>query len=144
MDEFTYTVTDVGGLSSGLITVKVAVTEAGDNRFVRGTVRGDLFIDAVGKDTTYLAGSGHDVVSGKDGSDLLFGQLGNDELNGGDGRDYLGGGLGENLLTGGAGSDTLLLGFGDEPCNRLQSGRRPDPETCKFGIRDQSRLLRTK
>lgn len=114
MDEFTYTISDAGGLSSVAISVKVTVNEAGDNRILLGTNKKDTFTDAGGKDTTYLAGNGNDVVTGKDGADILFGQNGDDNLIGGDGQDCLGGGTGQNVLTGGAGEDTFLFGSGKD------------------------------
>jgi Ca2+-binding RTX toxin-like protein len=57
---------------------------------------------------TPLPTSGHDVLVGSEGADLIEGLAGNDTLNGGDGDDELQGGVGFDLLRGDAGNDLLV------------------------------------
>jgi Ca2+-binding RTX toxin-like protein len=59
-------------------------------------------------------GSGHDVLKGHEGHDLLIGDSGNDELYGWEGNDVLDGGDGDDYLSGWTGSDLLIGGKGDD------------------------------
>jgi Ca2+-binding RTX toxin-like protein len=96
------------------VTVKVTVTEAGDNLSLTGSNKGDSFVDAAGHDTTYAGGNGDDYLSGGDGADTLSGNNGNDILVGGAGIDHLDGGNGTDILVGGAGDDVLTGGNGPD------------------------------
>ena len=60
----------------------------------------------------YVAGQGHDRVTGNAADNAITGNAGNDTLDGGDGNDSLNGGTGDDLLIGGAGNDTLIGGDG--------------------------------
>ena len=114
VDSFTYTAADGHGGVSAPVTVKVTVTEAGDNLSLTGSNKGDNFVDAAGHDTTYAGGNGDDTLSGGDGADTLSGNNGNDILVGGAGIDRLDGGNGTDILVGGAGDDVLTGGNGPD------------------------------
>jgi VCBS repeat-containing protein len=113
-DSFTYTADDGHGGVSAPVTVKVTVTEAGDNLSLTGSNKGDSFVDGAGHDTTYAGGNGDDYLSGGDGADTLSGNNGNDILVGGAGIDHLDGGNGTDILVGGAGDDVLTGGNGPD------------------------------
>jgi VCBS repeat-containing protein len=113
-DSFTYSADDGHGGLSAPVTVKVTVSEAGDNQLLNGSNKGDTFIDAAGHDTTYNGGNGDDVLSGGDGADTLYGNNGSDILFGGSGIDHLDGGNGTDILVGGAGDDVLTGGNGPD------------------------------
>jgi hypothetical protein len=113
-DSFTYTADDGHGGLSAPVTVKVTVSEAGDNLSLTGSNKGDTFVDAAGHDTAYVGGNGDDVLSGGDGADTLSGANGNDILFGGAGIDHLDGGNGTDILVGGAGDDVLTGGEGPD------------------------------
>jgi VCBS repeat-containing protein len=113
-DSFTYTASDGHGGVSAPVTVKVTVSEAGDNLSLTGSNKGDSFVDAPGHDTTYAGGNGDDLLSGGDGADTLSGANGNDVLFGGAGIDHLDGGNGTDILVGGAGADLLTGGNGPD------------------------------
>lgn len=109
-DTFTYTADDGNGGASAPVTVSVTVREAGDNHAVEGSNKSDLFVDIVGRDTSYNGGNGEDVLIGLDGADVLNGGNGVDILVGGAGTDTLGGGNGSDVfvITADSGSDTLV------------------------------------
>jgi VCBS repeat-containing protein len=113
-DSFTYIADDGHGGRSAPITVSVTVREAGDNQVMEGSNKSDFFVDVAGRDTTYNAGNGEDVVCGLDGADVLNGGNGNDILFGGAGRDVLAGDNGTDVLVGGAGADILSGGNGSD------------------------------
>ncbi|GAB3458977.1 hypothetical protein GCM10027321_15640 [Massilia terrae] len=113
-DSFTYRADDGHGGLSAPVTVKVTVTEAGDNQVVYGTVKASTFVDTAGHDTVYYAGNGGDVARGLDGSDTLIGGNGKDVLFGGAGADTLDGGNANDILVGGAGYDILTGGNGQD------------------------------
>jgi uncharacterized protein len=100
VDSFTYTADDGHGGLSAPITVKVTVTEAGDNQVVSGTNKSGTWVDTSGHDTTYTAGNGGDIAFGMDGADTLVG---------GNGKDILIGGAGYDTLTGGNGKDLFVI-----------------------------------
>jgi VCBS repeat-containing protein len=100
VDSFTYTADDGHGGASAPVTVKVTVTEAGDNQVVIGTNKSGAWVDTAGHDTTYYAGNGGDIAFGGDGADTLVG---------GNGKDILVGGAGFDTLTGGNGQDTFVI-----------------------------------
>lgn len=90
-------------------------------------------------DDTLSAGSGTNVLFGRDGNDdligssvddLLSGGAGNDNLDGGDGDDQLAGGRGDDTLSGGVGSDLLVGGAGDD---RLIGGNGIGNDSYKGG-----------
>jgi VCBS repeat-containing protein len=113
-DSFTYRADDGHGGNSAPVTVKVTVSEAGDNAVVSGTNKSSVFFDVAGRDTTYVAGNGGDTAFGGDGADSLVGGNGKDYLNGGAGIDHLDGGNGNDILLGGAGDDVLTGGNGSD------------------------------
>jgi Ca2+-binding RTX toxin-like protein len=123
IDEFTYTASDPGGLSTGPIRVQVTVSAADDQRTLNGTVNRDNFTDTAGFDTTYFAGNANDIVRGQDGSDSLHGENGDDQLFGGTGIDFLFGGKGNDTLAGDDGNDRLDGGEGND---RLRGGNGSD------------------
>ncbi len=113
VDSFTYAASDGHGGSTGPITVKVAIKEAGDSRTVTGSwLKANSFTDTGELDTTYTGGLFADLINGGGGADRLIGGGGNDQINGGTGRDILEGGIGADVLTGGAGSDDFVIGLG--------------------------------
>jgi VCBS repeat-containing protein len=114
VDSFTYSANDGHGGKSAPVTVKITVTEAGDNAVVSGTNKSGVFVDVAGRDTTYIAGNGGDTAFGGDGADSLVGGNGKDFLNGGAGIDHLDGGNGNDILVGGAGDDVLTGGNGTD------------------------------
>ena len=65
-------------------------------------------------DTSILASSGVDIISGGAGADAIFGAAGDDVLDGGAGDDRLHGGIGDDVVTGGAGNDSVYGGAGDD------------------------------
>jgi serralysin len=75
--------------------------------------------------TFYVAGPGHDVLTGaaratpSGGNDTITGTEGPDTLDGGAGRDVIRGGLGADLIRGGTGNDRL---FGQSGQDRLFGG----------------------
>jgi VCBS repeat-containing protein len=81
-DTVTYRVSDGKGGLSDPITVTVTVREAGDNRTLAGTNKGDAFVDAAGFDTVWFGGNGDDDARGGDGADTLYGENGRDRLDG--------------------------------------------------------------
>jgi|GEM_PF-711590 len=113
-DSFTYRVADGHGGLSAPVTVSVKVNEAGDAQSVTGSNKADRYTDGAGRDTTYRAGNGNDVVDGADGADALYGENGDDVLLGGAGIDQLDGGTGGDILVGGTGDDRLAGGLGPD------------------------------
>jgi VCBS repeat-containing protein len=113
-DSFSYSADDGHGGKSAPVTVKVTVSEAGDNAVVSGTNKSSVFVDVAGRDTTYVAGNGGDTAFGGDGADSLVGGNGKDYLNGGAGIDHLDGSNGNDILLGGAGDDVLTGGNGSD------------------------------
>ena len=81
--------------------------------FTTGNETKDAFIGDANANTFY-AGSGDDLMDGRDGDDTLAGEFGADVLYGGDGEDVLDGGDGNDLLHGEAGNDTIYAGAGDD------------------------------
>jgi Ca2+-binding RTX toxin-like protein len=71
----------------------------------------------------YLAGGGHDLVTGGAGGDFLQGNAGNDTLDGGAGDDTLAGGRDDDLLQGGVGDDWMS---GDAGNDTLDGGAGAD------------------
>jgi VCBS repeat-containing protein len=100
VDSFTYTADDGHGGVSAPVTVKVTVTEAGDNQVASGTNKSGAWVDTSGHDTTYTAGNGGDIAFGMDGADTLIG---------GNGKDILVGGAGFDTLTGGNAKDVFVI-----------------------------------
>ncbi len=66
---------------------------------------GKLFVDA---------GSGHDVLIGSDGNDILVAGAGNDMVLGNGGHDFIIGGDGNDSLAGHAGNDVIVGGQGND------------------------------
>lgn len=95
----------------------------GDDRVTLGTA---AQIAQYGLSTVFFAGSGHDIIVGRDADDRILGEDGNDKLTGGGGNDTLVGGSDNDELNaldgrhthdwldGGAGQDTFLVDAGDE------------------------------
>ncbi|MBM88554.1 MAG: hypothetical protein CMQ41_09285 [Gammaproteobacteria bacterium] len=77
---------------------------------------------------TAWGGNGNDLISGKDGVDIIYGGEGDDSLHGQAGNDVLEGGVGDDKLYGDDGDDTLDGGtgddklYGDEGNNILRGG----------------------
>ena len=69
----------------------------------------------------FVAGSGHDEVTGNDAANRLEGRAGNDTLAGASGDDRLDGGDGNDRLTGGPGADVLDGGDGRDVLRYDQS-----------------------
>jgi VCBS repeat-containing protein len=99
-DSFTYSADDGHGGRSAPVTVTVTVREAGDNQSLQGSNKSGTWVDAAGRDTTYVGGNGEDVLFGMDGADTL---------DGGNGKDVLVGGAGIDALIGGNGADTFVI-----------------------------------
>ncbi|MCA9074244.1 MAG: hypothetical protein KDA93_04360 [Planctomycetaceae bacterium] len=85
---------------------------------VPATIRGDGGndrIDAQGAtQAEVLGGTGHDLIFGTPGDDILDGQAGNDIIHGGRGDDRLFGRVGNDSLYGNAGNDYLSGGAGSD------------------------------
>lgn len=109
----------------GLLTLTgVEVVSSGENE---DRLTGDA------RDNTFYGGDSNDIISGKDGDDIIFGDLqldvsgnpretfsGWDTLMGGAGDDTIVGGLGADIITGGGGHDVIrylraLDSNGDQP-----------------------------
>lgn len=107
-DSFTYTVTDVGGLSR-TATVTVTVTGVADGVTRHGGNGANVLIGTGGEDRLY-GENGDDQLQGLGGHDWLDGGRGNDSIHGGEGNDVLVGGQGSDWLWGGEGRDTFVFG----------------------------------
>ncbi|MBU0676424.1 MAG: FecR domain-containing protein [Proteobacteria bacterium] len=112
VDTFTYTIVDVGGLTS---TSTVSVTVTGEALYgtagpdnLTGTAANN-YIDGLAGNDFLDGGLGADTLQGGAGNDLLNGSDGNDTLMGGSGSDYLQGSLGNDSLTGGLGKDIFAF-----------------------------------
>lgn len=91
----------------------VILPESADEALEAGFVPGTLFLAGKGHDQV-TGGSLSDLVDGGKGHDLLFGGGGDDSLWGGNGRDTLNGDAGNDLLDGGKHNDSLDGGLGDD------------------------------
>jgi len=86
----------------------IAVLVVGFNVFVEAGGTGELAINGLGGDDTFVAQSGVTRALHLDGGD------GNDTIIGGGGPDVLVGGPGNDTIDGGIGADTGFLGDGDD------------------------------
>ena len=79
----------------------------------------------------FVAGSGHDDVTGNDAGNRLEGRAGNDTLDGGEGNDTLAGGAGADRLDGGRGGDTLVVRRVERRREHRSCGRDRPRRSCR-------------
>jgi len=82
--------------------------------------------DAISDVENIEGGTGDDVLTGDDGSNVLEGGAGEDELYGGGGNDALDGGPDADVLVGGDGDDVLLGGEDDAAADEITGGAGDD------------------
>ena len=100
-DSFTYTITDIGGISR-TATVTVTVNGVADAPITQsGTPLDDILTGADGDDT-FNGLAGNDVINGGGGVDTMYGDSGND-------RFILGSAASGSFIDGGADTDTLVI-----------------------------------
>ena len=117
---------DIDGISLDLVTaeVEIALGNVGNDTFNATNATGHVIIDG-GHGNDVLTGSafddllagggeGNDFVDGGDGNDLIQGDGGNDTLFGRDGVDVVEGRDGNDLVMGGAGNDKVKGQNGDD------------------------------
>ncbi|PTQ87907.1 beta strand repeat-containing protein, partial [Agitococcus lubricus] len=103
IDSFTYTITDIHGLSSSAI-LTFNIQGSDDVTYITGTANND---DLLGTDTNDNIDSlaGNDTLNGGGGADTLLGGMGNDVIMGNEGDDNIDGGADADLMSGGLGND---------------------------------------
>jgi hypothetical protein len=75
-----------------------------------------------GTEATVFGGTGNDVVTGNDGTQVLKGEDGDDKVFGGVGDDFLDGGPGNDLLLPDVGFDRVEAGDGDDTIDGMYWG----------------------
>jgi Ca2+-binding RTX toxin-like protein len=101
------------------------ITTGPDANFVNGNKGDDVIIGRSGVGDVLFGGQGNDWIdaTGSSGHNIINGNLGNDLVLGGSGGDFLRGGQGDDLVVGGSGADTLS---GDLGHNTLTGGGGAD------------------